>query len=183
MAGICLRPFANDRRRCAPLAARSRAIPASTERGPPRIGRPHLLWSGTRGRLSRDPAEARTVAFDRVAPAAWRRQRLPHRRTCGFPQTAVGDRYGLKHESEPQRCSRNSFLRALMQKRPERCRARMRAQLLLGELDLDRLAHTFELDFFGHRSVNRAFALRSIRFHSPSIGSQAVAPFNCIVTA
>jgi hypothetical protein len=34
-----------------------------------------------------------------------------------------------------------------------------------------------ELDFSGHRLVHRASALRLIRFHSPSISSQSVAPF------
>ena len=65
----------------------------------------------------------------------------------------------------------------LVQKRPERRRPRVRAELLVGKLDLDGLATAFELDLFGHRLVNRALALRLIRFHSPSISSHSVAPF------
>ena len=64
-----------------------------------------------------------------------------------------------------------------VQERPERRRPRVRAELLVGELDFDRLAPAFELDLLGHRLVNRALALRLIRFHSPSISSHSVAPF------
>ena len=66
---------------------------------------------------------------------------------------------------------------AFVQERPERRRPRMRTELLVGELDLDGLARALELDLFGHRLVNRALALRLIRFHSPSISSHSVAPF------
>ena len=66
---------------------------------------------------------------------------------------------------------------ALMHERPERRGAGVRAELLIGELDFDRLTGAFELDFFRHRLVNRVSALRLIRFHSPSISSQSVALF------
>jgi hypothetical protein len=65
----------------------------------------------------------------------------------------------------------------LLQERPKRRSARVRAELLVGELDLDRLAGALELDLFGHLLVNRVFALRLIRFHSPSVSSRSVAPF------
>jgi hypothetical protein len=42
---------------------------------------------------------------------------------------------------------------------------------------LDGLTRTLELHFFRHRLVNRASALRLIRFHSPSVSSQSVALF------
>ena len=47
---------------------------------------------------------------------------------------------------------------AAMQKRPEGGRPRMRAELLVGELDLDGLIGALELNFRRHRLVSRACA-------------------------
>src|SRR5436853_6627008 len=45
-----------------------------------------------------------------------------------------------------------------MQKRPNRCCPGVRAQLLVGELDLNGLIGAFELNSLAHRLVSRAFA-------------------------
>ena len=45
-----------------------------------------------------------------------------------------------------------------MQKRPKRCCPGVRAQLLVGELDLNGLIGAFELNSLAHRLVSRAFA-------------------------
>jgi hypothetical protein len=64
-----------------------------------------------------------------------------------------------------------------VQKRPESRGASVRAELLVGELDLDGLAGVFELDLLGYRLVKRAGARRLGCFHSPPFTSQTVAPF------
>ena len=66
---------------------------------------------------------------------------------------------------------------APVEERPERRRPGVRAKLLVGKLDLDRLARTLEFDLFGHRLVIRAVALRLRFFHSPSVNPRTVASF------
>jgi len=76
-------------------------------------------------------------------------------------QRVVGGRLRVRQ------ATRDQFPPAtLRQERPERRGARVRAELLIGELDLDRLARAFERDLFGHRLVKRASALRLVFFHS-----------------
>src|SRR6266436_3294355 len=53
---------------------------------------------------------------------------------------------------------------APMQKGPKSCCPRMRAELLVGELDLNGLIGAFELNFGRHRLVSRACAHRLIGF-------------------
>jgi hypothetical protein len=65
----------------------------------------------------------------------------------------------------------------LAQEGPERGRARVGTELLIGEADLDGLARAFELNVPGHRLVNRAYARRLRCFHLPPISSQSVALF------
>ena len=66
---------------------------------------------------------------------------------------------------------------ALLQERPKRRAAGMRAELLVGELDLDGLTRALESDRASHRWVNRAGARRLVRFHSPPGSPPTVALF------
>src|SRR5829696_3342300 len=53
---------------------------------------------------------------------------------------------------------------AAVQKRPKGCRPGVRAELLVGELDLNGLVGGLELNFGRHRLVSRACARRLIGF-------------------
>ena len=66
---------------------------------------------------------------------------------------------------------------AQLQERPKRGAAGVRAELLVGEVDLDRLAAPFDFNRISHRLVNRANAQRLRCFHSAPISSQSVAPW------
>lgn len=65
-------------------------------------------------------------------------------------------------------------LSARLHERPERRGARVRTELLVGELDFDRPPGTLELHFLCHRLVGRAVALRLVLFHSTPITSPSV---------
>ena len=58
-----------------------------------------------------------------------------------------------------------------MYKRPKSCRPSMRAELLVGKLDLDGLIGTFKLNSRCHRLVSRACARRLIGFIHKNIQS------------
>ena len=60
---------------------------------------------------------------------------------------------------------------ALAQEGPERGRARVGTEPLVGETDLDGLARALELNVPSHRLVNRACARRLRCFHLPPISS------------
>jgi hypothetical protein len=77
---------------------------------------------------------------------------------------------------------RQAFLQQInptapVQKGPKRGGPSLRTELLVGELDLDGLIGSFELNLRCHRLVNRACARRLRCFHLPPIIPQSVALF------
>ena len=87
-------------------------------------------------------------------------------------ERVVGDRFRVRQAARDPLAPA-----AKVQERPERRRARVRAQLLVGELDLDGLARALESDRAAHRRVNRADARGLLCFHPPPVSSPTAAPF------